>query len=313
MAKDKKENKTERPPVVVILGHVDHGKTTILDFIRKTKVADKESGGITQHIGAYEIEKDGKKITFIDTPGHEAFSAMRQRGASTADIAILVVAAEEGIKPQTKEAIGHIKKAGIPMIIAINKIDKPEANAEKVKRALIEQDVLVESMGGTIPSVEVSGKTGKGIEELLEIINLIAEMEQFKGDHSLSGQGVVIEAYMDAFRGATATLLLRDGVLRQGDIVGTASSFGKAKQLENFLKKPIKEVFPSQPVVILGLESVPQVGEIFKVYSGVEEAQQYIENKEKKSAGGEVFDIGPDQKVLNIILKAYVQCSLEAI
>jgi translation initiation factor IF-2 len=172
-----------RPPVVVVLGHVDHGKTTILDFIRKTKIAEKESGGITQHIGAYEIEHTladsgpAKKITFIDTPGHEAFTAMRSRGAKVADIAILVVAAEEGIKPQTKEAIAHIKKAGIPLIVAINKMDKPEANPEKVKGELAKEDILVESMGGKVPSVEISAKTGKGIEELLELILFLAEME----------------------------------------------------------------------------------------------------------------------------------------
>ena len=302
-----------RPPVVVILGHVDHGKTLILDYIRKTKVAEKEAGGITQHIGAYEIEHQGKKITFIDTPGHEAFSAMRSRGAKVADIAVLVVSAEEGVKPQTKEAIFHIKKAGIPMIVAINKIDKPEANPLKVKRELAQQEVLVESMGGKIPSVETSAKTGQGIEELLELITLVAEMEQLKGDITKSGEGVVIEAYLDAQRGPTATLLLRDGVLKLGDIVGTSSTFGKIKILENFQGESQEKAFPSMPCIVIGFERVPQVGEKFGVYSNVESAQKYIEKKERKAEAAEVFFLEEGKKVLNIILKADVQGSIEAI
>jgi translation initiation factor IF-2 len=310
-----KENKylISRPPIVVVLGHVDHGKTTILDYIRKTKVAEKESGGITQHIGAYEIEKDDKKITFIDTPGHEAFSAMRGRGAKVADIAILVVAAEEGVKPQTKEAIAHIKKAGIPMIVAINKIDKSEANPEKVKRELAENEVLVEKLGGKIPSVEVSAKTGQGTEDLLELIILVAEMEKLEGDISKPAEGLVIESYLDALRGPTATLLLRDGVLNASDIIGTASAIGKVKSLETFRGASIKKAFPSQPVVVLGFEKAPQVGEKFKVFSDISDAQKYLEKKEKKAGGGEVLAIGPDQKVLNLILKADVSGSLEAI
>ena len=310
-----KENKKliSRPPVVVVLGHVDHGKTTILDYIRKTKVAEKESGGITQHIGAYEIEKDGKKITFVDTPGHEAFSAMRGRGAKVADIAILVVAAEEGVKPQTKEAISHIKKAGIPMIVAINKIDKAEANPEKVKRELAENEVLVEKLGGKIPSVEVSAKTGQGTEDLLELIILVAEMEKLEGDISKPAEGLVVESYLDALRGPTATLLLRDGVLNVSDIIGTASAIGKVKSLESFRGASIKKAFPSQPVIVLGFEKAPQVGEKFKVFSNINDAQKYLEKKDRKSVEGKVLVIGPDQKVLNLILKADVSGSLEAI
>ncbi len=309
----KDKNLIERAPVVVVLGHVDHGKTSILDYIRKTKVAEKESGGITQHIGAYEIAHKDKKITFIDTPGHEAFSAMRGRGASVADIAILVVAAEEGIKPQTKEAIAHIKKTSIPMIIAINKIDKPEANPEKVKRGLADNDVLVEEMGGNVPSIKVSAKTGEGIDDLLEMITLLADMEKLTGDVSKPAEGVIIEAYLDSLRGTTATLLVRDGVLKTENIIGTASSFGKIKMLENFQGKNIQEAFPSQPAIVLGFESVPQVGEIFKTFADAEEAKQYIEKKERKSGGGGVFFIDPEKKVLNIILKADVGGSLEAI
>lgn len=302
-----------RPPIVVVLGHVDHGKTSILDYIRKSHVAEKESGGITQHIGAYEIEHNQHKITFIDTPGHEAFSAMRSRGSKVADIAILVVAAEEGIKPQTKEAIAHIKKAGIPFIVAINKIDKPEADPNKVKRELAQQEILVESMGGQIPSVETSTKTGKGIEDLLELILLMAEMEKLEADFISPAEGVVVESYLDNQRGPTATLLLRSGVLKKGDIVGTATVFGKVKVLDNFYGKPLEKALPSMPAVMIGLEKVPQVGEKFKVYEDSESARQYIEKKENKAEGGEVFFTEEGQKVLNFILKADVQGSIEAI
>jgi len=347
MVKEAKENLTRlptpsaqadggrvsRPPVVVILGHVDHGKTTLLDYIRKTNVAEKETGGITQHIGAYEIEvgnppsspptinlrtdkkatEGQRKITFIDTPGHEAFSAMRGRGAKVADIAILVVAAEEGVKPQTKEAILHIKKTGIPMIVAINKIDRPEANPEKVKRELAENGVLVEKLGGKIPSVEISAKTGQRIEDLLELIILVAEMEKLTGDISKTAEGLIIEAYLDSLRGPTATLLLRDGVLKSGDIIGTVSALGKVKTLENFQSFPIKKALPSQPVIVLGFENVPQVGEKFKVFSDIESAKKYIEKKERKAGEGEVFLIEEGQRVLNLILKADVLGSLEAV
>lgn len=311
--KEKKESFQTRPPVVVVLGHVDHGKSSILEAIKDLKITEKEAGGITQHIGAYEIEHQGKKITFIDTPGHEAFSAMRSRGAKVADIAILVVAAEEGVKPQTKEAISHVKKSGIPMIVAINKIDKTEANSAKVKRDLSQNEVLVESMGGKIPSVEVSAKTGQGITDLLEIILLVAEIEKLQGDVSKPGQGLVIEAYLDSQRGPTATLLLRDGILEKGDMVGTRSTFGKIKILENFQGDPQEKALPSTPCIIIGLEKVPQVGEKFEIYSDVEAAQKYIEKKERKQEAGEVFVIEEGKRVLNLILKADVQGSIEPI
>jgi len=300
-----------RPPVVVVLGHVDHGKSSILEAIKDLKITSKESGGITQHIGAYEIKHQDKKITFIDTPGHEAFSAMRSRGAKVADIAVLVVAGEEGIKPQTKEAILHIKKAGIPMIVAINKIDKPEANPEKVKRELAKEDVLVESMGGNIPSVNVSAKTGQGIPELLEIILLVAEMENLKGEISKPAEGVIIESYLDANRGPTATLLLRNGSLKRSEIIGTSSAFGKIKIMEDFQGKPIEKAFPSTPVVVIGFEKVPGVGEKFKAFNDTEKAKENV-GKEIKTAP-EILNIEPDAKVLNLILKVDVVGSLEAI
>lgn len=297
--------------MVVVLGHVDHGKTSILDFIRKTKVAEKESGGITQHVGAYEIEHQAKKITFIDTPGHEAFSQIRSRGAKVADIAILVVAGDEGVKPQTKEAILHIKKAGIPLILALNKMDKPGADSKKVARELVKEDILVEGMGGKIPTVEVSAKTGQGISDLLEMILLLAEMENLKTDISKPAQGVIIECCLTSQRGNMVTLLLREGKLNSGQIIGTASAFGRIKTLENFQGEQISEASPSQPVLVLGFENAPKVGEEFKIFSSVEEAKANVKTKEK--GGPEVINVQEGQKVLNLVLKADVSGSLEAI
>jgi len=328
ITEEKKQKLISRPPVVVVLGHIDHGKTSLLMAIKDFGVLSKESGGITQHVGAYQIiispkgrEKDGpstglgqaKKITFIDTPGHEAFSAIRARGAKVADIAILVVDSCEGVKPQTKEAISHAKLAGIPIIVALNKIDKPEANPEKIKRELSQENILVESLGGKVPSCETSAKTGSGIEELLELILLLAEMEDFKADIQKNAQGVVIESYLDSRRGPTTTLLLREGILSRGDIVGTSSTLGKVKGLEDFQGKMIKEAFPSDPVIVIGFENVPLAGEKFKVFESLENAQEYLKSKEKKTKfEREVIEIS-DKKVLNLILKTDVLGSLEAI
>ncbi|MCD6528188.1 translation initiation factor IF-2 [bacterium] len=314
---EKIENKTEniqtRPPVVVVLGHVDHGKSSILQAIKDFKITERESGGITQHIGAYEVEHQGKKITFIDTPGHEAFSAMRSRGASVADIAVLVVAADEGVKPQTKEAIFHIKKTGIPLIVAINKIDKPGANPEKVKQQLVKEGILVESLGGKVPSVETSAVTGQGIDTLLELILLLGEIEELKGDREQPGEGVIIESYLDKKRGPTATLILRNGVLKLGDIIGTHSTLGKVKVLENFQGAPLKEAFPSQPCIVLGFENVPQVGEKVKVFPNIESAEKYLEKEKSIPQRPRVFMVESGKKVLNIILKVDVLGSLEPI
>ncbi len=312
--KEEKFQLQPRPPIVVILGHVDSGKTSILDYIRKSHVAEGESGGITQHIGAYQVEHQGKLITFLDTPGHEAFSAMRSRGAKVADIAILVVDACEGIKPQTKEAISHIKKTGISMIVVLNKIDRPEAQQEKVKGTLNKEEIVVESMGGNVPCIGISAKTGDGINELLETIILVGEMEELKGDKEKLAEGVIIESYLDPKRGPTATVLIRDGSMAVGDVVGTASVYGKIKTLENFKFERIEKVLPSMPVVITGFGEVPEVGEKFYKRNSLEEAMAYFAKKERKKIGeGGVLDIEPGKKVLNLIIKADVRGSLQAI
>lgn len=304
-----------RPPVVVIMGHVDHGKTSLLDYIRKTHIAAKEAGGITQHIGASVVEFQGKPITFLDTPGHEAFSQMRARGANAADIAVLVVAASEGVKPQTKEAIEVIKKAGIPMVVAINKIDMPQTNIEKVKRDLRLADVLVEDWGGQIPAIPVSAKTGQGIDQLLEMILLIAEISNLKADLLASPQGIIIEASMDQRRGPCATILLNNGTLSLNQIIATPTAMGKIKTLEDAHNKKIAQLLPSQPAVITGFESVPYIGEIFYSFSTTEAARQFVAAN-KSALATKHLTPSPareGQKVLNLVLKADVLGSLEVL
>lgn len=314
--KVKKEEKVlqTRPPVVVVLGHVDHGKSSLLEAIRDFKITSKESGGITQHIGAYEINEKGKKITFIDTPGHEAFSAMRARGAEVADIALLVVDAAQSVQPQTKEAIMAIKRAEIPMIVVLNKIDLPNANPEKIKGELGKIDVVVESFGGTIPSVEVSAKDKTGIDELLEVILLVADLQELKSETDVPAEGLIIESYMDGGRGPIATAIVKKGILKPKDIIATDLALAKVKSLQDFQGKEILEALPSQPVIILGFEKVPAVGEKFRSYKTAEEAMIEIKKEEpKREIGPTVLDLSGDKKVLNIILKGDVYGSLEAV
>lgn len=266
---EKNKNLITRPPIVVVLGHVDHGKTSLLDYIRKTQVAEKEAGRITQHINAYEINFQGKKITFIDTPGHEAFSQIRSRGAKIADIAILVVAADEGVKPQTIESIQYIKEADIPFVVAVSKIDKPEANVEKVKQELLKAGVLLEKMGGDIPLQTISAKTGEGINDLLEIILLTAEMQELKADPQAPASGIVMELHLDRRRGNTVTLIITEGILHSGDNIYTSHSQGKVKILEDFQGKVIKKASFSAPVQVIGFNQLPLIGEKFWVDSNL--------------------------------------------
>ena len=267
-AKVIKEAEIKRPPVVVVLGHVDHGKSSLLEAIKDFKITSKESGGITQHIGAYEVESNEHKITFIDTPGHEAFSAMRARGAEVADIALLVVDSAQSVQPQTKEAIMAIKRAEISMIVVLNKIDLPNANPEKIKGELAKVEVVVESFGGTIPSVEVSAKEKTGIDELLEVILLVADLHDLKSDTKSLAEGLIIESFMDGFKGPVATAVVQKGILRKKDIIATDLAMAKVKSIKDFQGKEIDEALPSQPVIILGFEKVPAVGEKFKSYKG---------------------------------------------
>ncbi len=316
MAKSKKiiQETQNRPPVVVVLGHVDHGKSSLLEAIKDFKITSKESGGITQHIGAYEVDNNGKKITFLDTPGHEAFSAMRLRGASVADIALLVVDAAQSVQPQTKEAIMAIKKAEVPMIVVLNKIDLPTANPEKIKGELLKVGVVVESMGGEIPSVNVSAKEKKGINELLDMILLVADLQDLKSDTQSPAEGLVIESYMDSNKGPIATVIVEKGVLREKDIIATDLAMAKVKSLESYLKKPIKEAYPSQPAIILGFESVPAVGEKFKTFTTTEEAKAKLRREEpKRELNVSVVNSEGERKTANIILKGDVFGSLEAI
>ena len=305
------QNMVQRPPVVVVLGHVDHGKSSLLEAIREDfKIVAKESGGITQHIGAYVAEVEGKTITFIDTPGHEAFSAVRSRGAKVADLAVLVVASDDGVKPQTKEAIEQAKKAELPMVVAFNKIDKPEANLDMVKQQLSKEDVMVESYGGKVPEVATSAVSKQGIKELLETILLVAELEDLKVDLVQPAKGVVIESSIDPKRGPTATLLVTAGTLSEGSVVGTPSSSGKARIVEDFQGEIMESVLPSFPCVVIGFQNPPQVGEEFQVFDNEQEAKAFLAPVSNTSPQNQ---LDADLPTLDIILKSDVIGSLEVL
>ncbi len=301
---------TLRPPIVTILGHVDHGKTTLLDFIRKSAVASKEHGGITQHIGAYQITHNSQIITFIDTPGHAAFEKMRSRGANVADIAVLVIAVDDGIMPQTDEAIKHIQKAKVPMIVVVNKIDLPGINTkvqlEKIKKQLSDKGILVEEYGGDVPIVPLSAKTGEGVDKLLEVILLVAELNEIKGDQSLPPTGVVIEASLDKFKGAIATLLIRNGTLKKGDQMVVGGVKGKVRGMFDFSGKAQDQAGPSTPVEVLGWEAIPAVGAVLGEEVGQLKTAEAIQTLVEKLKTG-------DAKTLKVIVKADKQGSLEAI
>ncbi len=311
-----------RPPVVTILGHVDHGKTTLLDAIRKTSVAEKESGGITQHISAYQVKKKGEVITFVDTPGHEAFSAMRERGVSLADIAILVVAADDGVRPQTEEVIEYLKDKELPMVVAINKIDKPNANVQKAKQELADRGILFEEWGGDIVVAEISAKQDIGIDELLDMILLVAEVENLKADYKRSPLGVVVESHLDPQRGNMATVLIRTGTLKEGQDVLAGTVSGRVRRLEDFRSRQIKEAGPSTPVTVIGLHDLPNVNDVLQGVSSLKSARILQKESLLGNLGEErkidAQTLGKDIedqniKKLNIILKTDVQGSLEAI
>lgn len=312
-----------RPPVITIMGHVDHGKTRLLDAIRQANVMDSEAGGITQHIGAYQVEIDGKKLTFLDTPGHEAFTAMRARGAQVTDIAVLVVAADDGVMPQTIEAMNHAKAAGVPILVAINKIDKPEANPDLVKQQLATNGLVVEEWGGDVIAVPVSAREKKGIKELLESILLLAEMEDLKANPDKPGTGVVIEAELDKNRGPLATVLVQNGTLKPGDIVVAGATFGKVKALFNEKGKQVRKAEPATPVEVLGLNEVPQVGDAFNVVDDESQAHALIQKRQAQQKQTETAGLRLDTffdkissgkiKELNLILKTDVQGSVEPI
>jgi translation initiation factor IF-2 len=309
-----------RPPVVTIMGHVNHGKTRLLDAIRQTNVMDSEAGGITQHIGAYQVEVNGQKITFLDTPGHEAFTVMRARGAQVTDITILVVAADDGVMPQTKEAIDHARAAGVPIVVAINKIDKAEANPDTVKQQLADAGLVIEEWGGDVVCVPISAKEKKGIPELLENLLVVAEMEELKADPSRPAVGVVVEAKMDKTRGPLATVLIQTGTLRVGDTVVAGGTWGRVRAMFNDVGKRVRKAEPSMPVEILGLDSVPEAGDILNAVASEPQARTAIAKHQRGAASKAVsLDNLFDQintgevKELNVILKADVQGSIEPI
>lgn len=305
---DKKALK--RPPVVVVMGHVDHGKTTLLDRIRNTKVADREAGGITQAVGAYEVIHKEERMTFIDTPGHEAFARMRARGARIADVAVLVVAADDGVKPQTKEAIKVILEAKIPYVVALNKIDKV-ADLGKVKNELAENGILLEGYGGSVSFQPISAKTGEGVQELLDLILLTADVEELTMDTEKAGEGFILEATSDNRRGIVVTGILKEGVLRVGDTIVAGAASGKLRQLHNFMGVQIKEVVPSSPVLMLGFTSLPLVGEMFRV--APLPLHPISQNNAALTRTYVGVPRGKDTLVVPILLKADVTGALEAL
>lgn len=320
------ENLVSRPPVVTIMGHVDHGKTTLLDTIRKTRVTEGEFGGITQHIGAYQVSVQGKKVTFLDTPGHEAFTAMRARGAKVTDVCIIVVAADDGVMPQTKEAVDHAKAAGVPIIVAVNKMDKPGVNPDRVMSEMSEIDCMPEEWGGDTIFVHVSAKTGDGVETLLETILVVSEVADLKANPNRNAMGTVIEAKLDKGRGPVATILVEKGTLHSGDIIVVGTVFGKVRKMVDDRGREIKTAGPSKPVEIIGLNGVPVAGDVFKTFDSDKKARQIaearmdakVEEERNSSSAMSLEDLARqieegNLQSINVIVKADVQGSAEAV
>lgn len=314
-AKDTQKTDTAlRPPVVVIMGHIDHGKTTLLDCIRSSHIAAGESGSITQHIGAYEVDHNGKRVTFLDTPGHESFSRMRMRGARVADVAILVIAADDGVKPQTVEAIRAAKEVGIPFLVVINKIDRPEADVNRVKSELAEHDVLVEGWGGTVPVAEISAKTCAGISDLLDLVLLAAEMEELTASAGHPGSGIVIESHRDRKRGVVATLLIKDGTVRRGDWIQSGKEVTAIRTMEDCAGNTVEEASFSSPVRVLGFSLPPVVGDTFLVHANKKEAEEAAQREPLRTnavVGAEEMPEGT--RVIPLVIKADVAGSQEAL
>lgn len=323
---DNAEDLVDRPPVITVMGHVDHGKTTLLDHIRKSRVAEGEFGGITQHIGAYQVSVKGKKITFLDTPGHEAFTAMRARGAMITDIVIIVVAADDGVMPQTREAVDHALAAGVPIIVAVNKIDKPGADPERIKTEVSELGLMPEDWGGDVPYVNISAKKGIGIDELLETVTVVAELAELKANPKRLAYGSVIEGRLDKGRGPVATLLIQNGTLRSGNPIVVGATYGRVRQLVDDRGREIKSAGPATPVEITGLNEVPEAGDKFMVFEtekearhvGEERAQLKIEEERNSTSAMSLDDLFSQMKEgevvdLNIIVKADVNGTAEAV
>jgi len=319
--KTEKGIKTPRPPVVALMGHIDHGKSTLLDYIRKTNVVGGEAGGITQHLGAYEVvhtTKEGKthNVTFLDTPGHEAFKGIRSRGATVADIGILVVSAEEGVKPQTIEALGSIKKARIPYVVAITKIDKPEANVERTKQSLAEHEIYLEGYGGDIPFAAISGKTGEGVPDLLDLILLVAEINDVHSEIGAAMRAFVIESNVDPKRGITATLVVKEGIIAKGDVVVAEDAFTVTRRIENSLGKPTEQARPGQPVRVVGWSSIPHVGALCRTVKDKRTAEAEVlleEEKKKKRPMNTATTLVVETAILPLVIKADTGGSLEAV
>jgi translation initiation factor IF-2 len=323
---DAEEDLTPRPPVVTVMGHVDHGKTTLLDTIRKANVVAAEEGGITQHIGAYQVEVKGRRITFVDTPGHEAFTALRARGANITDIVVLVVAANDGVMPQTIEAISHAKAAGVKMIVAINKMDLPGADPLRVRTELTNHDVVTEELGGDVPSVELSALNGDGVDDLLEVIDLVAQLEEFRANAKARASGVVVEAQLEVGRGPVATVIVQRGTLRQGDALVAGPIAGRARALMDGQGERIEEARPSDPVQVMGWDDVPAAGDFFEVQESDRDArriaaERQVEERQEANIAPSARDrlqglldqLRSEDATLNVIVKADAQGSLEAL
>lgn len=312
----------QRPPIVAVMGHIDHGKSTLLDYIRQANIVAKEAGGITQHLGAYEVERTGpdgdkRRITFLDTPGHEAFNKIRERSAAISDIAILIVSAEDGVKAQTIEALGQIQSAKIPFVVAINKIDRPNANIEKTKQSLAENNIFVEGWGGDIPVVNISAKTGEGIDDLLDVVVLATDLENLTGNVTSPAEGFIIEANLDKQTGITVTLVIKNGSLKTGDFIVADGQVAKIKKLTDFKSLTVKELIFSSPARVLGFVEVPSVGSPFYTFDDKKEAEDFAEKEREVKSGADKVGAGsptdPAKFLIPILAKADVSGSLDAV